>query len=71
MVVSSNATLQNTVFGLGVDRMSANGFSHAVDVNDQEYQLALSPTTAIQNTPAERLSEDVRAKLIAIRDGAK
>ena len=71
MVVSSDATIQNTVFGLGVDRMSANGFSHAVDVNDQEYQLDLSPKVAIKNTLGERLSEDVRAKLIAIRDGEK
>ena len=51
--------------------MSANGFSHAVDVNDQEYQLDLSPKVAIKNTLGERLSEDVRAKLIAIRDGEK
>ena len=71
IVVSSDATIQNTVFGLGVDRMSANGFSHAVDVNDQEYQLDLSPKVAIKNTLGERLSEDVRAKLIAIRDGEK
>ena len=30
LVVTSDATIQDTVFGGGVDRMSANGFSYEV-----------------------------------------
>ena len=68
MVVTSDATIQNTVFGLGVDRMSANGFSHAVEVNHQEYELDESPRPAVKNTVSDRLDPSVRAKLAALRD---
>ncbi len=68
MVVSSDAAIQNTVFGGGVDRMSANGFSRAVAVNDHEFHLDESPKTAVKNTVAERLGGDTVAKLKALRD---
>ena len=68
MVVTSDATIQNTVFGLGVDRMSANGFSHAVEVNHQEYELDETPRPAVKNTVSDRLAPSVRAKLAALRD---
>lgn len=68
MVVTSDATIQNTVFGLGVDRMSANGFSSAVALNDMEFELDTSPKIAQKNTVAERLNPSVRAKLAALRD---
>ena len=68
MVVTSDATIQNTVFGFGVDRMSANGFSHAVAVNEREYDLDESPRVAVKNTVGERLDPQVRAKLAALRD---
>ncbi len=58
MVVSSDAAIQNTVFGGGVDRMSANGFSRAVVVNAHEFHLDESPKTAVKNTVAERLGGD-------------
>ena len=68
MVVSSDAAIQNTVFGGGVDRMSANGFSRAVAVNAHEFHLDESPKTAVKNTVAERLGGDTVAKLKALRD---
>lgn len=68
MVVTSDATIQNTVFGFGVDRMSANGFSSAVALSDHEYQLDLSPQTAVKNTVAERLSSESRTRLEKLRD---
>lgn len=67
MVVSSDAAIQNTVFGGGVDRMSANGFSRAVAVNAHEFHLDESPKTAVKNTVAERLGGDTVAKLKALR----
>ena len=71
LVVSSDATIQNTVFGGGVDRMSANGFSFAVDLNEHEYDLDESPRVAVKNTLSERLRPDVREKLMALRDAGK
>ena len=68
MVVSSDAAIQNTVFGGGVDRMSANGFSRAVAVNAHEFHLDESPKTAVKNTVAERLGGDTVAKLKVLRD---
>ena len=68
MVVTSDATIQNTVFGFGVDRMSADGFSHAIEVNYHEYDLDENPRVAVKNTVSERLNPSVRAKLAALRD---
>ena len=68
LVVTSDATVQDTVFGGGVDRMSANGFSRAVAVNAHEFHLDESPKTAVKNTVAERLGGDTVAKLKALRD---
>ena len=68
MVVTSDAAIQDTVFGGGVDRMSANGFSRAVAVNAHEFHLDESPKTAVKNTVAERLGGDTVAKLKALRD---
>lgn len=68
LVVTSDATIQDTVFGGGVDRMSANGFSRAVAVNAHEFHLDESPKTAVKNTVAERLGGDTVAKLKALRD---
>lgn len=68
MVVTSDASIQNTVFGGGVDRMSADGFSSAVDRNCYEFDLDEHPKPAIKNTVAERLRPDVREKLAQLRD---
>ena len=69
MVVTSDATIQDTVFGGGVDRMSANGFSREVEMLVEEVRQDDSPAISVKNTVAERLSPAVRAKLAALRDG--
>ncbi len=71
MVVTSDASIQNTVFGGGVDRMSANGFSRAVALHDHESRLDDSPKVAVKNTLAERLNPEMRAKLAALRDSMR
>ena len=71
LVVSSDATIQDTVFGFGVDRMSADGFSRAVNLHVHESRLDDAPKVAVKNTVAERLNPDVRAKLAALRDSLR
>ena len=68
LVVTSDATIQDTVFGGGVDRMSAEGFSYEVGMYYTEVRLDESPRVARKNTVAERISPDVLAKLKALRD---
>lgn len=69
MVVTSDATIQDTVFGGGVDRMSANGFSHEMEMLVQEVHLDESPAVAEKRTVAERLDPETVRKLKALRDG--
>ena len=63
LVVTSDATVQDTVFGGGVDRMSADGFSHEVRLDE-------TPKVAEKNTVAARIDADTLAKLKALRDEA-
>lgn len=69
MVVTSDAAIQDTVFGGGVDRMSAEGFSREIEVYYEQARLDASPKMARKNTVAERISPETRAKLEALRDG--
>lgn len=69
LVVTSDATIQDTVFGFGIDRMSANGFSREVGTYYEEARLDETPKVAKKRTLADRIDPDVRAKLIALRDG--
>ena len=72
LVVTSDAAIQDTVFGNGVDRMSANGFSHEVENlhNDStDIQEEYARETARKSTVASRVSPEVLAKLTALRDG--
>ena len=68
LVVSSDATIQDTVFGGGVDRMSANGFSHEVDLYYADAKLDETPKVAKKSTVASRIDPDTLAKLVALRD---
>ena len=70
MVVTSDATIQDTVFGLGVDRMSAEGFSIEVDRYYDEVRLDKSPAVSQKRTVAERIDSETLAKLKALRDGS-
>ena len=68
MVVTSDAAIQDTVFGGGVDRMSADGFSHEVGEYYLDARLDDSPKIARKNTVAERIPTDTLEKLKALRD---
>ena len=69
LVVSSDATIQDTVFGGGVDRMSAEGFCRELMMRHEEARLESAPEIAYKNTIAQRVSPEVYAKLLALRDG--
>lgn len=69
LVVSSDATIQDTVFGGGVDRMSADGFSHEMGEYYEDARLDDTPKVARKNTVAERIPADTLARLKALRDG--
>lgn len=68
MVVTSDATIQDTVFGLGVDRMSADGFSREADLLDEETREEAGPVVARKNTVAGRINKDTLRKLEQLRD---
>ena len=69
MVVTSDATIQDTVFGLGVDRMSADGFSHEIGMYYSDVELDDTPKVAYKRTVADRIDAETLAKLKALRDG--
>ena len=68
LVVTSDATIQGTVFGGGVDRMSAEGFCCEMGMYYTEVRLDESPKVARKNTVAERIDGATLAKLKALRD---
>ena len=70
MVVTSDATIQDTVFGGGIDRMSANGFSREVGMYYEDVHLDETPKVALKRTLGDRIKPDVLEKLKALRDGA-
>lgn len=69
LVVTSDATIQDTVFGGGVDRMSANGFSREVGRYYEEAHLDETPKVSEKRTVAGRIDAATLAKLQALRDG--
>ena len=69
LVVSSDATIQDTVFGFGIDRMSAEGFSRELGAYYEEARLDDTPRVSKKNTVAERIPADTLAKLMRMRDG--
>lgn len=69
MVVTSDASIQDAVFGGGVDRMSANGFSFEMDDLGDEAKSEGAFKVSQKNTVADRLDPSVLEKLKALRDG--
>mgnify|MGYP007128378254 CR=1 FL=1 len=59
-----------TVFGGGIDRMSANGFSREVGMYYEDVHLDETPKVALKRTLGDRIKPDVLEKLKAMRDGA-
>lgn len=68
LVVTSDATIQDTVFGNGCDRMSADGFSRELSMHYEEARLDGNPQVSEKNTVAARIDAATLAKLKALRD---
>ena len=68
MVVTSDAVIQDTVFGLGVDRMSAEGFSTEIERYYHDAVLDETPKVAEKRTVAGRIDAATLDKLKALRD---
>lgn len=68
LVITSDATIQDTVFGGMVTRMSANGFSNEVDDLHDEAKADTQMRTKRKATVADRLDGDTVDKLKALRD---
>ena len=66
-VVTSDSSVQDTVFGGGIDRMSAGDFSWEIEALHAESELDASPKVAKKNTLAERLDPEALSKLEALR----
>lgn len=68
LVVTSDATIQDTVFGGGVDRMSAEGFcrelaAHVDTLDEDDLRSDNS-----KRTVADRVGSDVAEALVRLRD---
>ena len=62
VVVSSDFTIQSTVFGGGVSRMSSGSFGSINETNEEEWrERTVSPK--VKNTLSERIDPDVAEKL--------
>lgn len=68
IVVTSDATIQDTVFGGGIDRMSAEGFCQELGSMADDRKEADVASVSRKNTVADRVSPDVLAKLKRLRD---
>lgn len=68
LVVTSDATIQDTVFGGMVTRMSANGFSNEIDDLHDEAKTEGQARTKRKATVADRLDRSVLEKLEEMRD---
>ena len=68
MVVSSDASIQDTVFGLGVDRMSAEGFSRELERYYEEARLDEMPKVSEKRTVEGRIDRATLERLRALRD---
>lgn len=68
VVVSSDFTIQSTVYGGGVTRMSAAGFGVGSEILEHEWREN-AKTASEKNTVAGRIDKDTLAKLNAIVRG--
>ena len=68
IVVTSDATIQDTVFGGGIDRMSAEGFCQELGSMAEDRKEKDTVAVSRKNTVADRISPDVLEKLKALRD---
>lgn len=69
IVVTSDATIQDTVFGNGIDRMSAEGFCAELARMDDFRAESSANEAKSKSTVASRIPKDTLDALIALRDG--
>jgi predicted RNA-binding protein with PIN domain len=68
LVVSSDATIQDTVFGGVVDRMSADGFCREIADLESVVREEEAPAIARKNTVAGRIPKETAEALARLRD---
>lgn len=68
LVVSSDASIQDAVFGGGVDRMSAEGFSQEMEMHERAVHEDESPEVSEKRTLAERIDPKIADALRQMRD---
>lgn len=68
LVVTSDASIQDAVFGGLVDRMSAAGFCHEMELYHQDVHQEENPKVSSKNTVEGRIDKSTLAKLKALRD---
>lgn len=68
LVVTSDATIQDTVFGGGIDRMSAEGFCHELAAHVDAFEPEELKTETRKRTVADRVPADVARALAQLRD---
>lgn len=71
LVVTSDASIQNAVFGGGVDRMSSEGFCQEIGMHHDEVALEKHPEVAHKRTVSDRVPADVRERLARLRDSLR
>lgn len=68
LVVTSDASIQDAVFGGGVDRMSAEGFCREVAAHCDSEPYDRAPEVVHKRTVSSRISPDTADALIRLRD---
>lgn len=68
IVVTSDATIQDTVFGGGIDRMSAEGFCRELAAHNDTQETNVSPEDFGKRTVSDRIPDEVSEKLVRLRD---
>lgn len=69
LVVSSDAGIQDAVFGGGVDRMSAQGFCLEMEMRTRDVHEERVPEISPKRTIGDRVSPEVARRLRQLRDG--
>lgn len=67
-VISSDASIQDTVLGMGVERMSAEGFSREMNRYYEDAKLDETPKVAEKRTLGDRIDASTLDRLKALRD---
>ncbi len=68
LVVTGDADIQDTVFGGGITRMSAEGFSREIEMSYAEAREDRQPEVAVKNTVSDRIDIETLRKLEDLRD---